>query len=57
MQSTASDPEGVHCMLHGPGSQLGEQVSPSGRSQVKLQLVPEQEITQSCSPVHPVWHT
>jgi hypothetical protein len=47
-QSMASSPAGVQLIVHGvAGSQLGAQVSPSGRWQLKLQLVPAQVITQS----------
>jgi len=38
-------------IVHGPGSQLGLHVS--WASQLKLQLVPEQLVTQSVSPPHP----
>ena len=54
---TCSTPVGTQLIVHGPGSQLGEQLIPSGRSHWKLQLVPEQVITQSWTPVHPEWHS
>ena len=48
-----SSPTGVQAMLHAPSPQAGvEQLAPD-RSHWKLQLVPEQVMTQSWRPVHP----
>src|SRR5512144_3215060 len=55
-EQSMSSPFGVQLRVHGPGSQLGVQVWPEA-SQLKLQLVPEQLVMQSVSPVHPTRHS
>jgi hypothetical protein len=44
---------GTQLSVHGPGSQLGLHVS--WASQLKLQLVSEQLVTQSVNRLHPTW--
>ncbi|HEY1905344.1 MAG TPA: hypothetical protein VGG91_04850 [Myxococcaceae bacterium] len=44
---------GTQLNVHGPGSQLG--LHDWWASQLNLQLVPEQLVTQSVSPLHPTW--
>jgi hypothetical protein len=51
LQWTVSPGPASQLSVHGPGSQLGVQVWCA--SQLKLQLVPEQLVTQSLRAPHP----
>jgi hypothetical protein len=57
LHESDSSPVGVQLIVHGPGSQLGVHLRPPGRSQWKLQVVPEHSITQSERPLHPTRHS
>ena len=52
---TPSSPTGVQLIVHGPGSQLGVQVLPSGRLQLRLHPAsPPHWVTQLLRPLQPM---